>query len=179
MCVTWLFEQDASKRSAKVLIEDCVDDRIEGGIHVSEPEGNGETPRSHVARRTQRLQDVQEEKGQPAENEGAHDQAENQCRSLLLFSRDSPLLPLRISHLLRWHNHEKNKRREIIDNKNYTGYQSTLVSSYFWHRIPAIIFPPSSNHFLKLTIPFTLVFSPLVTITVNFVSLLKVNSVGQ
>jgi hypothetical protein len=90
-------EQDPPERPAEVLVEDGVDDGIEGRVHVPQPEGRREGDARNV---TDQSQDVHEEEGQPAGDEGAHDQTEDQGGSLLLLPGDPPLLALGIPRLL-------------------------------------------------------------------------------
>lgn len=71
-------EQDAPEGASEVLVEDGIDGRIERRVHVAKPEGDGERRFRYVAMAaTCRHQDVQEEEGQPAGDEAAHDQAQN------------------------------------------------------------------------------------------------------
>jgi len=71
-------EQDAPEGASEVLVEDGIDGRIEGRVHVAQPEGDGEGRLRDVAvAATCRHQDVQEEERQPAGDEAAHDQAQN------------------------------------------------------------------------------------------------------
>ena len=47
-------EEYSAEGPAEIFVEDGVDDRIESGIDVAEPKGEGETPRLDIARRTHR-----------------------------------------------------------------------------------------------------------------------------
>lgn len=54
-------EQDPTKRPPKVLVEDGVYDRIQDGVHVTQPESYRESTGRDVANWTSRSQDIQEE----------------------------------------------------------------------------------------------------------------------
>lgn len=95
-----LFEEDSPERSSEVLIEDGVYDRIEGRVHVAQPEGDGEGEvRNGAGGAADGVEDVQEEEGEPTGDERTHDEAEDERRSLLLFPRQPPLFSLWISNL--------------------------------------------------------------------------------
>lgn len=70
-------EQDPPKRAAEILVEDGVNDWIEGRVHVAEPEGGGEGLVRYVAPGANRCQDIKEEEGKPACDERPHDQPQN------------------------------------------------------------------------------------------------------
>lgn len=90
-------EQDATKRSTKVLVEDGVDGWIESGVHVAEPKCDRKEGVWNLARRTRRHENVKEEERQPARNKAAHDQTEDQRGTFLLFPRYPALLFLWIA----------------------------------------------------------------------------------
>ena len=94
-------EQDPAEGPAEVLVEDGVDDGIEGGVHVTQPEGNGERLLGYREVREERLDDVEEEEGQPAGDEAAHYQAQYKRRPLLLLPGYPALLALGVARLLR------------------------------------------------------------------------------
>lgn len=94
-------EQYAPKGAPKVLVENRIDGRIEGGVHVAEPECNRERNVRYVAHRARGLRNVQDEERQPARNETAHDQAEDQRGALLLLARNATFLLFGIARL--WH----------------------------------------------------------------------------
>lgn len=54
-------ENNTPESSSEILIEYSVDDRIQSRVDIAKPEGEGETPRLNVARRTQRRQQIKEE----------------------------------------------------------------------------------------------------------------------
>ena len=91
-----LFEQYPAERAAKVLVEDGVDERVQRGVHVAEPERDDERLRGYFDAREQWFRDVEDEERQPAGDEAAHDETEYQRGSFLLLSRQSPLLSLRV-----------------------------------------------------------------------------------
>lgn len=93
------FEQHAPEAAPEVLVEYRVYDRIDGRVHVAQPEGDGESLRRYVAHRTQRLQYVHEEERKPARDERAHDEAEYERGALLLLPGDAPLLALGVTGL--------------------------------------------------------------------------------
>jgi len=72
---------------------------IESRVHVSEPKGDGEPPGGDTAR-TEGVKDVEEEEWEPTEDEAAHDQAQDQRRTLLLLPGNTTLLPLWITNFL-------------------------------------------------------------------------------
>lgn len=45
-----LFEKDSLKCSSKVLVENCVDNRVQGRVAVAKPEGEREAPCLNAAR---------------------------------------------------------------------------------------------------------------------------------
>lgn len=47
---------------------------VESRVHISKPEGDGETPRGHVAGGAERLENVEEEEREPTQDEGTHDE---------------------------------------------------------------------------------------------------------
>lgn len=100
-------EKDSAEGASKVLVENSVDDGIEGRVHVAQPEGEGECEIWNIAASLAgRYEDVQEEEWQPARNETSHYNAQNQRRPFLLLPRYSPLLLLRIARpLVRLINH--------------------------------------------------------------------------
>lgn len=51
-------EQDPPKSAAEILVEDGVNDWIEGRVHVTEPEGCGEGAIGYLAPGANRLQDI-------------------------------------------------------------------------------------------------------------------------
>lgn len=67
-------EQDASEGASEVLVEDGIDGRIQGRVHVAQPECNRKCRFRNIAMRTtRRHQNIQKEEWQPAGNEAAHD----------------------------------------------------------------------------------------------------------
>lgn len=98
------FEEDASESAPEVLVENGVDDWVQRGVHVAQPEDEGEGARRDDTRLTDRYQDIEEEEGEPACDEGAHDEPKDECRALFLLPRQTPLFPLRIFWLhYPWH----------------------------------------------------------------------------
>lgn len=95
-------EQDAAKRSTKVLVEDGVDGWIESRVHVAEPECDRKERVGNLARRTCRHENVKEEERQPARDKAAHDETEDQRGTFLLFPRYPTLLFLGIARLWLW-----------------------------------------------------------------------------
>jgi len=93
------FEQHAPEAAPEVLVEYRVYDRVDGRVHVAQPEGDGERLRWYVAHRTQRLQYVHEEERKPTGDERAHDEPEYERGALLLLPGDAPLLALGVSGL--------------------------------------------------------------------------------
>lgn len=91
------FEQDAAKRTPEVLVEHGVDDGVEHRVHVAQPEGDGEGLLRDVAEGAEGREDVEQEEGQPARNERAHDEPQDERGPLLLLARQPPLLPLRVA----------------------------------------------------------------------------------
>ncbi len=73
-------------------------DWVEGRVHVAEPEGDGEAPGLDAVW-TEGVKDVEEEEGEPAEDEAPHYEAQNQRGPLLLFPGDPSLLSLRVPNL--------------------------------------------------------------------------------
>lgn len=88
------FKEDTAERPPEVLVEHSVDDGVEHGVHVAKPEGDGERLVRDGAPRAERSEDIEREEGQPARNEGAHDEAQDERGPLLLLARQAPLLPL-------------------------------------------------------------------------------------
>lgn len=67
-------EQDASEGPSEVLVEDGIDGRIEGRIHIAQPKCNGKRRLRNIAMTTTGWhQNIQKEEWQPAGNEAAHD----------------------------------------------------------------------------------------------------------
>lgn len=90
-------KQDAPERPPEVLVEDRIDDGIERRIHVSQPKGRGERDAGNVVGQSQY---IHEKERQPAGDERAHDQSQNQRCSFLFFPRDPTLLSFRIAGFL-------------------------------------------------------------------------------
>jgi len=86
----------------EVLVEDGVDDRVQRRVAVAQPEGEGESPALDAARRQRAVfadradgaDAVEEEEREPAGDEAAHDEAEDEGRAPLLLPRDPLLLLL-------------------------------------------------------------------------------------
>ena len=84
--------EDLVEGPAKLLVEAGVNDRIESGVEIAEPEEEGVEPAGHVVADEDavadldRLHDREYEEGQPAEREAAHDDAEG-ARGLLILAR--------------------------------------------------------------------------------------------
>lgn len=106
----------------EILVEDGVDDRIEGRVDVAEPKGEGKAPGLDVALRAHGRQEVEEEEREPARDEGPHDEAQDEGGPLLPRPVDPPPLSGRV-HVLPHHhpariNHLcfpiKDQRREKI-----------------------------------------------------------------
>lgn len=102
------FEQYPSEGPAEVLVEDSVDDRVESGVHVAEPESDGEGKVWDVTDGTNGGEDVEEEEGEPAGYEGAHDEAQDESGTLFFLPSYPPFLPLRVTGLL----HLRTRRRQ-------------------------------------------------------------------
>lgn len=96
---TGLFEEYPAEGAAKVLVEDGVNEWVEGRVHVSEPERDHERLDRYVDVWEERFRDVQDEEWEPARDEAAHYEAQYQGGSFLLLPRQSPLLSLRIPRL--------------------------------------------------------------------------------
>lgn len=64
-----------------------VDDRVEGGVEVSDPEEDGDDDVGARAIVADGDGQVPQEEGQPAEQEGAHDDAQRHERLVLLAPR--------------------------------------------------------------------------------------------
>lgn len=79
-------EENAPESAPKVLIENGVDNGIQGRIHVTQPEGDRKGGWRNVTAWTSRLQNVQKEERQPRGNETAHDKTENECGTFLFFT---------------------------------------------------------------------------------------------
>ena len=94
-----LLKDDLPECSAKVPVEDGVDDGVERRVHVAQPEGQLEGPARDGAGGAQGTQDVHDEEGKPACDEGTHDQTQDQRRPLLLLPRQASLLLLWVSRL--------------------------------------------------------------------------------
>lgn len=95
-------KQYAPERAPKVLVENRVDRRIQCRVHVPEPKGYREGHIRYVTCRTRRLRDVQYEERQPARNETAHNQAQNQGGAFLLLARNATLLLFGITRFHRF-----------------------------------------------------------------------------
>lgn len=67
-----LFKKYPTKSPAEILVENGVDDRIEGRVHVAKPESDGKSGRWDGAHLAHRREDVHEEKRKPARDERAH-----------------------------------------------------------------------------------------------------------
>ena len=97
-------EENPLESLPEVLVEDGVDDRVERRVAVAEPEGEGEAPALHATRRQRAVfadradgaDAVEEEEGEPAGDEAAHDEAEDEGRAPLFLPRYPLLLLLRI-----------------------------------------------------------------------------------
>lgn len=97
-----LFEQYPAKRAAEILVEDGVDEGVQGRVHVAEPERDHKRLRGYFDSREQRFRDVKDEEWQPAGDKAAHNETEYQSGSFLLLSRQSPLLSLRVPRFRRF-----------------------------------------------------------------------------
>lgn len=97
-----LFEQYPAKRAAEILVEDGVDEGVQGRVHVAEPERDHKRLCGYFDAREQRFRDVKDEEWQPAGDKAAHDKTEYQSGSFLLLSRQSPLLSLRVPRFRRF-----------------------------------------------------------------------------
>lgn len=95
-------EHNSAERATKVLIEHRVDDWVHRGVRVAEPERHGERLVRDVHVREQRLHDVQQEERQPAEDEAAHDQSEDERRSFLLLPGQTAFFAFGVSRLGRF-----------------------------------------------------------------------------
>lgn len=91
------FANDSAKGATEVFIEDSIDDGIESRVHVAEPECEGERHLRNLEIREYGLNNVEKEEWQPASNEAAHDEAQNECGTLFLLSRNAPALALGIA----------------------------------------------------------------------------------
>jgi len=95
------FKQYPAEGAAEVLVEYGVYERIQRRIHVAEPESDHEGLRGYLKLGEEGLDDVKDKEGQPASDEAAHYEAQDQGCAFLLLSRQSPLLSLRIARLRR------------------------------------------------------------------------------
>ena len=85
---------------SKIFVEDGVDHRVEGRIAVPEPKCEREAPALNAARRQRTVladgadgaDAVEKEEGEPARDEAAHDQAQDQRGPTLLLPCNSFLL---------------------------------------------------------------------------------------
>lgn len=97
-------EQYTPKGASEIFVEYGVDRWIQGRVHVAQPKCNVERRLGNVAFGAHRRQNVQEEERQPARDEAAHDQAEDERGAFLLFAGDAPLLLFRVALLLYFRN---------------------------------------------------------------------------
>lgn len=58
---TGLFEEYPAERAAEVLVEDGVNEGVEGRVHVAQPEGDDERLSGYLDAREQRFRDVKDE----------------------------------------------------------------------------------------------------------------------
>ena len=99
-----LSEENPLESLPEVLVEDGVDDRVQRRVAVAEPERERESPALHAAGRqwavfadrADRADAVEEEEGEPASDEAAHDEAEDEGGASLLLPRYPLLLLLRV-----------------------------------------------------------------------------------
>lgn len=76
--------QDPLEGCAEVLVEDGVDDRVEAGVAVADPEEEGEERFGGAAAlRAHRPQRVGEEEGEPADDKHAHHHSQDEGELLL------------------------------------------------------------------------------------------------
>lgn len=61
--------EDLEEGFAEVSVEGCVDDGVEGAVHVAKPGAGTVKPWGHVAGRAVGVEDVNQEEGQPADYE--------------------------------------------------------------------------------------------------------------
>lgn len=61
--------EDLEEGFAEVGVEGCVDDGVEGTVHITKPGAGTVKPWGHVARRAVSIEDVYQEEGQPADYE--------------------------------------------------------------------------------------------------------------
>ena len=82
--------EDFLEGETKVLVEEGVDDGVEGGVAIAHPHDHPDEGRVEVALLAQRLDEGHEEEGKPADDEAAHHDAQRLGRALLL-RRGDPL----------------------------------------------------------------------------------------
>lgn len=69
MPAPWSAAEDLEEGFAEVSVEGCVDDGVEGAVHVAKPGAGTVEPWGHVAGRAVGVEDVNQEEGQPADYE--------------------------------------------------------------------------------------------------------------
>lgn len=94
-----LLEEDVFERPAEVLVEDCVDDRVEGTIAVPDPEEElEESLRDLTCLPADAIEAVAEEEGEPAHHKDPHDHSQHKREAFLpglgdLLTADAAALP--------------------------------------------------------------------------------------
>lgn len=94
-----LFEKDVFEGPAEVLVEDGVDDRVEGAIAVPNPEEEfEESLRDRTRISTNAVEAITEEEGEPAHHKDPHDHCQHKSEAFLpglsdLLAADAAALP--------------------------------------------------------------------------------------
>lgn len=93
-------EQYTPKGASEIFVEYRIDRWIQCRIHIAQPKCNVECRFGNVAFGAHRRQYVQKEERQPARNEAAHDQAQDERGAFLFFAGDASLLLFWVALLL-------------------------------------------------------------------------------
>lgn len=96
ICQTSL-EQNPSECPPEIFVKNCIDNRIQCRIHISQPECRRECERRHVKGQSQ---NVHEEKRKPTGYKRTHYESQYKSGSLLFLPRYSAFFPFGVSRFL-------------------------------------------------------------------------------